>query len=74
MPTKKPEKRGRRRTTIFTGGPVSVRFTAEMLQDIEREADRDNLATAEVVRRAVAVGLPRLKDTARKRRRREAGQ
>lgn len=60
---------GRRRIKNFDGGTVSVALSAAHRAALRREADRENLSEAEVMRRCLDKALPLLADVWRKKRR-----
>ena len=72
MGEKKKETRGRRRITLYGGGTLTVALTKEMRRVIEREANSESLPNSEIIRRALARGLPLVVDAGRKRRRNQA--
>jgi len=61
-------KRQYRRATLFDGGSVTVRFSRDMLENLERESERENVSVPHLVRACVQKHLPTLKATSRKRR------
>lgn len=62
------ERRKYRRERRYGVRTVTVALTEDIRRDMEREADRDNVSLASMLRRALDVGWPRVKEAARKRR------
>ena len=67
-----PKKRPRYRLKLFER-KLTVPVTGEMAGRLEAESDMEKLSVAELIRRCVDIGIPRLRDRRRKRTRKTAG-
>ena len=67
-----PKKRPRYRLKLFER-KLTVPVTGEMARRLEAESDMEKRSVAELIRRCVDIGIPRLRDRRRKRTRKTAG-
>lgn len=67
------EKRRYRRASRYSAPPLTVGLEPELRRDLEREAEREDVALADLARQCIRAGLARIKDTNRKRRGKSSG-
>ena len=65
------KKRPRYRLKLFER-KLTVPVTGEMARRLEAESGMEKLSVAELIRRCVDIGIPRLRDRRRKRKRKPA--